>query len=162
MRSPWSKPVMLETLGDNWDSFPTSAGVYMITSDYAIPRIGGSDEKSIIYIGKTKNLRNRLWGFWKANHTASGVLWTHPTMACIVLNKPIRNIRDVEEQLGKLQVCYSTPIDEHLLDRAERALIFAYIQRFGEAPPLNMSLPRRWEQLPQAQDLRWAEEAVLS
>lgn len=130
-------------------------------SDRPIPRIGGIDNTSVVYIGKAKNLRNRLWGFWKANHSASGFLWTHPTMAHIVLDKPIRSVSDVEKYLGKLRVRYSTPIDEFLLDDAERALLFAYIQCFGEAPPLNLSLPRRWDELPPAYHLRWAEKGLF-
>jgi hypothetical protein len=152
MKSIWYKPIVLETLDVQWDTFSASPGVYIVMSDRPIQRIGGTDFRSIIYIGKAKNLRNRLWAFWKANHSASGFLWTHPTMANIVLNKPVRTVSDVEKYLGKLEI---------LLDSAERALLFAYIQCFGEAPPLNLSLPKRWNQLPPAEDLRWAEEGLF-
>lgn len=161
MNASWSEPFILETLDASWDTYPASAGVYLIMSDQPIPRIGGTDNKSILYIGKAKNLRNRVSQFRWANHTASGILWTHPTMARIVLNKPIRSVSDVEKYLGELIACYSTPINVDSLERAERALLFAYIQSFGEAPPLNMSLPRRWDELPPAQDLRWAENGLF-
>jgi len=161
MRTPWYEQTIIETLNTQWDSFPTSAGVYMIISDRPIPRIGGVDDRSIIYIGKAKNLRDRLWDFWKANHSASGFLWRHPTMASIILNKPTRSFNDVMTYLGKLKVRYSTPIDVDLLERAERALLFAYIRSFGEAPPLNLILPKRWDEFPPAQDLLWAERALF-
>ena len=161
MRSPWYKSLILKSLNDSWDSSPASAGVYIVTSDRPIARIGEIDNAGILYIGKAKILRDRLWDFWKQNHTASGFLWTHTAIAQIILNKPILIVNDIGKYLGELKVRYSTPIDEKLLDVAERALLFAYIQYYGEAPPLNLSLPRRWEQLPPSQDRQWAEEGLF-
>ena len=162
MKSPWYKSIVLKSLSDSWDSSPASAGVYVVTSDRPIPRIGRVDNAGILYIGRAKNLRERLWAFWKQNHTASGFLWTHTAVAQIILKKPILTVSDVGKYLGELKVRYSTPIGEDLLDTAERALLFAYIQYFGEAPPLNLSLPKRWEQPPPSQDREWAEEGLFS
>ena len=161
MRNPWHEPIVLETLNDSWDSSPASAGVYIIMSDRPIPRIARVDDASILYIGKAKNLRDRLWDFWKQNHTASGFLWAHIPIAQIALNKPILTVGDVGKYVGKLKARYSTPIEDNLLDRAERALLFAYIQYFGEAPSLNLSLPKRWEQAPPSQDREWAEKGIF-
>jgi hypothetical protein len=162
MRSPWHKAIALETLKDYWDSSPATAGVYIVMSDRPIQRIGRVDNAGILYIGKAKNLRDRLWDFWEQNHTASGFLWAHIGVAQIILNKPILTVSDVGKYLGKLNVRYSTPISEDQLDTAERALLFAYIQYFGEAPPLNLSLPKRWEQPPPSQDRAWAEKGLFS
>jgi hypothetical protein len=161
MRSPWHEPIVLETLEGYWDSSPSTAGVYIVMSDRPIPRIGGVDNVSILYIGKAKNLRDRLWNFWKETHTASEFLWTHPSVAQIILDKPIHAILDIYKYVGKLRARYSTPISEDLLDTAERALLFTYIQHFGEPPPLNLSLPKRWEQLPPSQDRAWAEKGLF-
>ena len=161
MRSPWHEPIVLETLNDSWDSSPASAGVYIIMSDRPIPRIARVDDASILYIGKAKSLRDRLWDFWKQNHTASGFLWTHTAIAQIILNKPILTVSDVGKYVGELKVRYSAPIDKNLLDTAERALLFAYVQYYGEAPPLNLSLPKRWEQAPPSQDREWAEKGLF-
>lgn len=163
MKSPWYDPFTIGTLDDEnvWKSAPASPGIYIIMADHPIRRIGGEDDIGTLYVGKAKNLRNRLWAFWTANHSASGFLWTHPQMARIVLAKPIRTVTDVEKYLGKLKAKYSTPIEKDLLGRAERAVLFAYIHCFGEAPPLNLSLPNRWAEAPNAQDLRWAERALL-
>ena len=161
MRSPWHEPIVLETLNDYWHSSPATSGVYIVMSDRPIQRIGRVDNASILYIGKAKNLRERLWEFWKLKHTASDFLWTHMPVAQIILNKPILAVSDVGKYVGKLRVRYSTPISEGLLDRAERALLFTYTQYFGEAPPLNMSLPKRWEQLPPSQDRAWAEKGLF-
>lgn len=161
MRSPWHQPIALETLEDDWDSSPATAGVYIVMSDRPIRRIGRVDNASILYIGKAKNLRDRLWDFWKERHTASGFLWTHIEVARIILNKPIPTVSDLGKCLGKLNVRYSTPIIEDQLDMAERALLFAYIKYFGEAPPLNMSLPKRWEHPPPTEDIAWAENGLF-
>ena len=161
MKSSWSEPRVLETLYSNWESYPASAGVYLISRDRPIQRIGRVDKMSIIYIGKTKNIRERLWAFWKGDHSASGLLWTHISMAQIVLDESIRSVSDVEKYLGTLTAMYSAPIDKLMLDDAERTLLFAYIQCYGEAPPLNSSLPRRWEKYPSSYELRWAENGIL-
>lgn len=161
MKSPWSKPIMLEALDDSWDSFPESAGVYLIMRDRPIPRVGGVDNMSILYIGKSRNLRERFLVFLKQEHTASAFLWQHKTVAQIVLNEPKLTVIDLGKYLRKLKVRYSTLTDGRLLDRAERALIFTYIEYFGEPPPLNMSLPKRWEQPPQSQDQEWAGKGLF-
>ena len=161
MRSPWCKPIMLETLDGDWVSSPDTPGVYIVVSDRPIQRIGGVDDVGILYIGKAKNLRDRLWDFWKQNHTASGFLWKDLKVAEIILKKPTHISDDVTEHLGKLNARYSTPIDEDQLDMAERALLYTYIQCFGEAPPLNQSLFKRWEHPPPPEDRAWAEKGLF-
>jgi excinuclease UvrABC nuclease subunit len=161
MKSPWQTLIGLETLDNHWDSSPATAGVYVVMSDRPIQRIGRIDNEGILYIGKAKKLRDRLWDFWKQNHSASAFLWTHTGVAQIVLNKPILTVSEVGTHLGKLNVRYSTPISEDQLDIAERALLFAYVQYFGEAPPLNLSLPKRWDQPPPSQDRAWAEKGLF-
>jgi len=161
--SDWSEAPRLAGLdkSDVWENAPSGGGVYGIVRKNPVSRIGGEDPLGVLYIGRTKNLRYRLWQFWKATHTASGFLWTHPTIARIVLGRSVRSVMDVEKHLGNLSALYSTPLDGDDLARAERAALFAYIQKYGEAPPLNLSLPSRWSQQPPANDLRWAEEGIL-
>ncbi len=47
MNASWSEPFILETLDTSWDTYPASAGVYLIMSDQPIPRIGGTDDKKL-------------------------------------------------------------------------------------------------------------------
>jgi hypothetical protein len=157
MRAPWSDSVTVCSVYEQWDSWPSTPGVYIIRTAHSIPRIGGTDKTGILYIGKASTLRFRIWHFWKANHTASGFLWNHQDIARVVLNSGIRSVTQVEEQLGRLTVRYATPLYAQQIARAERALLFSYIRLFGEAPPLNLSLPGRWDSAPSSQDLRWAE-----
>jgi hypothetical protein len=161
MRSPWHEPIALKSIKDDWDSSPETPGVYIVMRDRPIPRIGGVDKTSILYIGKAKNLRERLWNFLEQYHGVTAFLWEHLVVAEIILNKSIPTLHELGKHLGELEVRYSTPISKDLLGRAERALIFTYIQRFGEPPPLNMNLPKRWEQLPPSLDREWAEKGLF-
>ena len=160
MRARWSDPVVVKAFDDQWDSMPRTPGVYVVRTGRPIPRIGGLDRAGILYVGRASNVRSRVWSFWSANHTASGFLWTHPGIARLVLAGRVRTVADVEKQLGRLTVRYATPVHGRQLGRAERALLFAYISSFGEAPPLNLSLTKRWDGTPVASDLRWAERGL--
>jgi hypothetical protein len=162
MFAAWSRSMKVKLADDNWDSWSKTPGVYIIRNRRHIPRVGGVDRTGILYIGKSLNLRQRICRFLKANHTASGFLWTHPSIACLVIDPFIRNYDDVEDSLGELTVRYSTPLQKERLDDAERALLFTYTNRFGEAPPLNFSLPLRWKNSPTDQELiNWAKIGIL-
>ena len=161
MRTRWHNLRLLSTIDEAWDEIPSAAGIYIVRRSEPTQRIGGWDRYGTLYVGKARVLRNRLWSFLRANHTASGFLWVHRAMARLVLAKPIRTVRDVEKNLGKLTVRYAAPVSIRDLQRAERAALFAYISKFGEAPPLNLSLTKRWDATPSAQELRWAEDGVF-
>ena len=161
LKAPWLEAIMLEQLDAEWDEMPVSAGVYVIRRRRPVPRVGGVDKRGIIYIGKAGNLRERLWQFWYADHGAGWYLWRQPALARLVISATIRTVTDVERHLGKLSAVVASPIAQGLLDRAERALLSAYIGRFGEAPPLNFSLPQRWADAPRPEDLRWAEYGIV-
>lgn len=160
MRARWSDSVQVRAFDDDWASMPSTPGVYVVRADRPLRRVGGTDRAGILYVGRASRLRSRIWSFWDANHTASGFLWMHPGIARLVLNGRIRTVSDVERELGKLTVRFATPVHRQQLGRAERALLFAYVRAFGEAPPLNLSLPRRWDGTPSAADLRWAEKGL--
>ena len=160
MRAHWSSPILVRTFGNEWESMPSTPGVYVVRTSRPIARIGGTDRAGILYVGRARNLRYRIWNFWKANHTASGFLWTHPGIARLVLSGRVRTVTDVENQLGNLILRYATPIHGKQIGRAERTLFFAYISAFGEAPPLNLSLSKRWDATPSASELRWAENGL--
>lgn len=161
LSAPWLEPIVLERLEAEWDEVPASSGVYIIRRRRPVSRLGGADRRGILYIGKAGNLRERLWQFWYADHGAGWYLWRQPALARVVLSSGIRTITDVERHLGKLSVVLAAPIARAVLDRAERAVLCAYIARFGEAPPLNFSLPQRWADAPLPEDLRWAEKGIL-
>jgi hypothetical protein len=72
----------------------------------------------------------------------------------------IINEKDVDKGIGKLKIRYATVTNLEELELAERSLMFAYIRRFGEAPPLNLNVPKRWDRLPSSQDLKWAKKGI--
>lgn len=159
LQARWLKPVILERLEADWDRVPAAGGVYVVRRQRPVHRLGGVDKCGVLYVGKASNLRERLWQFWYADHGAGWYLWRQPDLARLVLSMTIRTVTDVEQHLGRLTAVVASPIAGPLLDRAERAVLSAYIARFGEAPPLNFSLPQRWSQPPTPEDLRWAEKA---
>lgn len=152
----WGKPFRLDSLDPGWEAAPKKAGVYVVYNGKMIPRIGGTDKKGILYIGKSGVLRDRLWNFWYANHPASGFLWTYPIMAKLILKKPCTTSKQIENLLGDFNIVVSTPIPKPMLRQAERAAMHAYYLRYGELPPLNFSFPMKWDEPPKKDLLRWA------
>ena len=164
MSTPWLKPFKIETLEEDWDKIPNSPGVYIIFSKTPLQRVGGMDRKGILYVGKSGILRKRLCQFWDAWHPASGLLWDHPKIAGKILGKKITKKRDVGLLLGKLIAKVATPIKgKKNLELTEKAfaLLFAYMNRLGELPPLNFSLPGHWDGGPGRRELRWAEAGLF-
>jgi len=133
----------------------------MILGKPPIHRVRGKDLAGILYIGKAKNLQRRLYQFWNGYHSASGFLYQHPSIASKLFKKKIGSEDDIYKSLGKLSFRASYPINKRSLGRAERAALFAYVKRYGEPPPLNLNLAKRWKDPPPANDIRWAERGIL-
>ena len=162
MNAKWSRTCNVGSVDEKYDVWPSTSGVYIIRTGRPIQRIGGADKTGVLYIGKTRNLRIRIWKFFQSDHTASGFLWTHTEIARLVLNQDIRTTSEVKKHLGKLTVRYAEPISVKHLALAERALLFSYLACFGEAPPFNLSLPSRWDMKPESRELHWAEAGIQS
>ncbi len=159
MKAKWSESFKVCSYDDDFEKKPRTPGVYIIRRARSVPRIGGTDKTGILYIGKGSSQRSRIYQFLKANHTASGFLWYHTSIARLVLNSGICGQEEVEDYLGKLTVRCAT-LHGRQIARAERALLFSYLKLFGEAPPLNLNIPSRWVSEPLPQDLRWAEVGI--
>jgi len=161
MKARWYPTYTVESIENGDQIAPTSSGIYLILFDSIIHRIRGEDHTGILYIGKAKNLQRRLYQFWDGYHSASGFLYQHSTIASVLFKKIMMKEDDIYDHLGKLKFRFAQPIHKASLERAERAALFAYIKNFGEAPPLNLSLPKRWKEAPPAQEIRWAEKGIL-
>jgi len=155
MSAPWEKPFRLNTLDENWGVAPSYPGVYIISLNRKIPRIGGIDKSGILYVGKSKSLKNRLWEFWNADHDASSYLWDNQRIAAKILGLKRVSLKQFENRLGDLKTRIAR-IPRSELASAEKALLYAYAMSYGELPPLNFSLPKRWEEKPDAKLLQWA------
>jgi len=160
MDFPWGEPFCIESLYDRWDTAPSTAGIYVIGCGRPLNRVGRLDPAGIIYVGKSRCLRDRLWTYWYVQHEASGILWENLQLAEALFGKPVRAVTDVVLLIGQSIARVSTPIPPHDLDVAERAVLYAYTLRFGEPPPLNAALPGRWMTAPTAEKLRWAEQGL--
>jgi hypothetical protein len=110
----------------------------------------------ILYVGKSVKRGNRLLQFWDGEHPASGFLYADLKVATVILATPCQDEQDVADCLSKLSVKVVTPVPAAELEAAERAVLYAYLYRFGEPPPLNCNLPQRWGTAPKAEELRWA------
>jgi hypothetical protein len=155
MQAPWL-PFRIEILDDSWDDLSLTAGIYVIRSDRPIHRIAGVDPLGILYVGKSEKLGYRLLQFWNGEHPASGFLYVDLKVASVILGTPCQDEQDVANCLSKLSVKVATPVPAAELEAAERAVLYAYLYRFGERPPLNCNLPQRWGTAPNAEALRWA------
>jgi len=159
MSTLWQRPFRLNKIDDEWDKAPSFPGVYIISLNKQIHRVGGIDKAGILYIGKSRTLRDRLWEFWNTDHDASAYLWENPRIASKVLGFRRLSSQQLERHLGNLKARIARiPLNE--LASAEEALLYAYVMNYGELPPLNFSFPRRWEGKPDARLLRWAKTGL--
>lgn len=156
----WCEPFRVDSLYDEWETTPSTPGVYVVSCKRRLPRVGGVDPAGILYIGKSRRLRNRLWDFWEAQHEASGILWDIPQVARAIFSTSVGTSLEVDPLIGSVMVRMATPILHEMLDQAERAVLYAYTLRFGEPPPLNSCLPGRWTKSPNKNLLRWAEKGL--
>ena len=160
MQATWEAPRQIKTLYEEWESWPASSGIYLVRVLKPIRRVGGVDPHGTIYVGQARNLRNRLWQFWYANHTASGFLWENPELASHIIGFRCRSTLSLGHALGNLFAKVAVRVARTRLASAERAVLYRYYQRFGEPPPLNLTLPGRWSRPPSAASLKWAEAGL--
>ena len=143
-----------------WDSIPEKPGIYIIRLGHAIRRIARNDPMGTLYIGKSLRIRNRLNQFWNCTHPASGFLWKHRKTASMISGSRIQSDNDVVQFIERMTVRLVTPLSKQFVDDAERAVLHEYLFLFGELPPLNNSLPRRWSSIPSKGDLEWAKKGI--
>jgi hypothetical protein len=136
-------------------------GIYVIRSNKPIRRIGSIDRRGILYIGQAKNLAQRLDLFHYAGHKASWSLFRQRHIAKMILGRKIKDDQHLYLLLGGLTVKAAYPVDKKSLNRAERAVLFAYLEKFGELPPLNFNLPGSQEANPEKRDLDWARKGII-
>jgi len=125
----------LKTL--DFSIIPSSSGVYQVRwtlgdKPQAIPRANGNDEKGILYIGQSCNLRKRIKSFWnriqgKGSHTAG---WTYD---CYDFGKKFK-LEQLEVQWVEL------PKSEIIT--IETILLLDYVSEYLDHPPLNITIPR--------------------
>jgi len=103
----------------------------------SMPRFFKTDEKGLLYIGKTTNLERRRkdfirgWGFGKGHSGANLLHW-------------LDNNTNIGRQFRDYECEYSFKhIRRNQLKKLEYQEIEKYVKRYGEVPPLNSNFPGR-------------------
>jgi hypothetical protein len=119
-----------------WNRIPESEGVYFIHSYNdenctKLYRVLGQDEEGVLYIGKSKNIRERLRMLWRVlNPKLKATAHTFGTK--YNTNKKLREAFPSKS----LYVSYRTTIEPKKL---ESELLDKYFLKYGEVPPFNSS-----------------------
>jgi hypothetical protein len=158
----WIDPFRIDIIqkeDQKWDAI-MAPGVYIIMRPKFVQRVSDVDRNGILYIGQAYNLADRLDKFQYAGHKPTYFMLRNLKIASGILQDQVRNENHLYRALGKLKakICY--PIRKSALDEAERAVLFAYLEKFGELPPLNANLPGSQKGKPRREDLRWARKGI--
>jgi len=161
MKAKWSNLIRLKELEDHPEIISARPGIYIIMKGKVVSRIGGVDPYGILYVGQGINLRDRLKKFLKSDHIASDFLRMNLPLTRIYFGKGVKVEDDLYPLIDNLYARILTPIKGRgKLDEAEWATLFAYLSRFGELPPLNFSMRKRWEGKPKRAILNWVNQGL--
>jgi hypothetical protein len=116
---------------------PSSSGVYQVrwavdNKPQPIPRAKDIDEKGILYIGQSGNLRKRIKDFWngilgEGTHTSG---WTYDFYEFRKKFKP-----------EQLEVQWME-VPKNEIRELETVLLLEYVSDYLDKPPLNIAIPR--------------------
>jgi len=121
---------------------PKNPGVYFVRwsgggRPIPIHRLGGCDEKGILYIGSSEgDLRRRIRELWKAITEKNVKQHTiFATLAFCGLSDLVR--------LSELEVSWEVLGSPEDTRRQEWAAIYLYCRKYKEPPPLNLNVERK-------------------
>ncbi len=155
----WEKPFVLREIEKH--DLNAKSGIYVIGTGRPINRMLATDPNGILYIGKSVNLQNRVWAFQDWGHDASEFLCEINWVCEKILEANYPECQREVEKNCRVKDClvHIVSVERTLLSEAEHAALFAYLQNFGEYPPLNLSAPNRWHK-PVDEDIHWAERGL--
>ena len=109
---------------------------YILYQNKSIQRLGGTDTKGVIYIGKADNLYTRVASLQKSvlsncNNNGNIKIKGHQSLSKKVFR--IQRFLDTSKMTVKIVVL---PTHESIM-YAESYLLEEYVRQFGELPPLN-------------------------
>jgi|GEM_PF-5116333 len=152
----WIKNKKLSTVNSEWSRWSESSGIYIVSRDSPVDRVFEQDSSGILYIGKAKNLRERVHQFYRSDHNASWFLYCHRDLARKYISSEITDHEEkVAPYVGQLNISYAEANDEAHAEEIERVAIFSYVKKFGEVPPLNNSIPDRYSEPPNDVQVKW-------
>jgi hypothetical protein len=137
MKIEWYK--LTELAADKFRIVPSNAGVYIARwakEGGAVPigRLGGCDQKGILYVGSAKNLTNRIRRLWRG---ISGGAEAHTIRKTILFCKVFEAILPSE-----YEVTWEKSDTHDEAKGQEWSAIRTYAERYKEPPPLNLGLQR--------------------
>lgn len=160
MSAKWHNSFKLKTVDEQWDWISGKPGVYVVRCSTSIRCAANVDSNGVLYVGRSSDLHHRLCQLWNADHLATWFLWKYPEVASLLLGKSFQSKEEVGEYLGELTVTVAMPVQVKALQKAERAVLWAYLTHFGELPPLNSGLSRRWATPPSDEEIAWAARGL--
>jgi len=96
-----------------------------------IPRLAGTDESGIIYIGKSTKLRPRIENFYCGRHSGGGMY-----------NLVRLRLKGNKRYKGYyLQYRYMNINNSEMMENAETRMLRTYFRKYCELPPFNSTVP---------------------
>ncbi len=125
---------------DNLKENPKEPGIYKIRiQGIKISRFLGEDKNGILSIGKSKNIKQRLKQFYKG-FTEKKYHSEGKTLFIIAQKHPSW----MKLHINHLEYSYClTKTDEQAIEYEELE-IKKYFNKFGEVPPLNSIIPKKY------------------
>jgi len=157
MYPTWSNTISLkERIADSVE-YKGESGIYVLsTSNMPLNRAMGVDTSGILYIGKSSNLKSRISALKTSNHNATWFLFQNRSLARFYINSEIKDDdKKMSHHVGELNITLAKSTPEFSESILETIALFTYVNNFGETPPLNSALPRRWEHEMNPDDVEW-------
>ncbi len=132
----WGKWRNIECIYDDLDIL-NKQGLYQIrmadryNNPIPIPRLVGTDEGGIIYIGQSKRLRSRIEDFYCGRHSGGD-------MYGLVRLRLKRNKRYIGYSL---QYRHMNINDSETMEKTETRMLRRYFREHCELPPFNSTVP---------------------
>lgn len=134
---------------ESLDYINEKPGVYVIrylegNTPKHFTRLNGIDEEGILCIGKSKNLRKRIWQFLKDITTAGLSIKYHSegwNFRKYFRDNP--NPKAIRLEIENMEVIWKTSDSEDEAEELETELIQDYVMTFQDKPPLNISIKRK-------------------
>ena len=115
------------------------SGIYFVRwskneKTVSIPRLGGVDQKGILYIGSAKKLRRRIRELWNG---INGRVEDHTIGKTIIFCKVFEIVH-----LDEYEVAWNQLDTLETAEGQEWTAMVLYAQKYKEPPPLNLFLRR--------------------
>jgi hypothetical protein len=125
---------------EEFNDVPQSPGVYFVRwskggRPVPVHRLGGRDDKGILYVGSSKNLRDRIEQLWKAIEEGFRQHTVSTTFAFCGLLDLVKS--------SELEASWKVLKSPEEAENQEWAAIYLYCRKYKEPPPLNLRIGRK-------------------